>query len=95
MKIENKKDFGSAYFAAIEDGKEIGEANYFSSDDNHISITHVGVEPKYRGQGKAKELVMGVVDYCRDHDIKVTPLCSYARAVFARHPEIHDVLYKE
>ena len=94
MTIENKEQYGSTYFAAIEDGKEIGEVNYYSSP-GRITITHVGIDPRYRGGGKARDLMMQVVEYCRNNGLKITPVCSFARATFERYPEIGDVLYKQ
>lgn len=91
MEIEKREELGSTYFAAIEDGREIGEANFYSSP-GCITITHVGIDPRHRGGGKARDLMMKIVDYCRQNDLKIIPVCSFARATFERYPEIHDVL---
>ncbi len=94
MKIEDTKSQYGDYFAAIENGKEIGEAAYYTDNDGDIVITHIGIEPAFRGGGNARELMMGVVEHCRAQGKKITPVCSYARTTFQRHPEIHDVLKK-
>lgn len=93
MKIVNRKEGGSSYFCVLHKGYEIGEANYFITPGK-LTITHVGVDPEYRGMGYAKELVMAAVEYAREHDLKVVPLCSYAKVVLQRNCELEDVLHK-
>jgi uncharacterized protein len=36
---------------------------------------------------------MAAVDYARKNQIKVIPLCRFAKSVFDKTPEIKDVLY--
>lgn len=95
MEIELKSQYGSQYFEATEEGKDIGEVTFrLDESGKHLTITHVGVDPQYRGGGRAKELVMYVVDYARRNGMKITPVCSYARAIFTRHAEeLKDVTY--
>lgn len=93
MKIENRNEGGANYFCAIHKGKEIGEANYFITPGK-LTITHVGVDPEYRGMGYARELVMAVVEYARKEGLKVVPLCSYSRVIFERDCNLEDVLHK-
>lgn len=89
--IENRSDVDSKYFSAIEDGREVGEASYYLSPGK-LTITHVGVDFAHRGSGLALRLVMAAVDYARENGLKIVPICSYARTVFNRYPEIRDVL---
>ncbi|MCC8036089.1 MAG: N-acetyltransferase [Rikenellaceae bacterium] len=93
-RIENRNDVDSKYFSAVEDGREVGEASYYLSP-GRITITHVGVDYEHRGSGLATKLVMAAVDYARENELSVVPICSYARTVFKRHPEIRDVLDTE
>lgn len=97
MDVELKEYNGHPCFEATEDGNEVGEVSFRLDDSGkRMTITHVGVDPIYRGQGKAQELVMYVIGYAREHGMKITPVCSYARAIFMRHAkDLEDVTYKE
>lgn len=57
-----------------------------------MSITHTGVAPALEGRGIAGELVQALLDHARLNDLKVRPLCSYARAYMRRHPETAALL---
>ncbi|MCD7969788.1 MAG: N-acetyltransferase [Alistipes sp.] len=92
--IENRDDVESKYFTAIEDGREVGEASYYLSPGK-LTITHVGVDYEHRGTGLAKKLVFAAADYARENGLTVVPICSYARSVFRRYPELSDVLDRE
>lgn len=66
-------------------------ANYRRSG-NTLTIPHVEAPPALRGKGTAARLMEGVVALARANGDTITPLCSYARAWFLRHPEHADLL---
>ncbi len=79
----------------IEDGNELlAEMTYSKARENMIIIDHTEVSDKLRGQGAGKLLVMRAVEYARENKIKILPLCSFAKSVFDKTPEIGDVLKK-
>lgn len=57
-----------------------------------MTITHTGVPPRLEGRGIAGALVQAVLDHALSQGLKVTPLCSYARAYMQRHPETLSLL---
>lgn len=64
----------------------------FQSSGNAIVIDHTYTDPKLRGQGVAKQLVEHAVDYARENNLKIVPLCSYARVVMERDPEMQSLI---
>jgi predicted GNAT family acetyltransferase len=65
-------------------------ANYHRQP-GRLVITHVEAPVALRGAGHASQLMRGVVEEARAEQIKVLPLCSYARAWMQRHPEFRDL----
>ncbi len=59
---------------------------------NEWIVTHVEVPHALRGGGVASRLAAGIVDYAREHQGQITPVCSFMVAYFQRHPEARDVL---
>ncbi|BCM91190.1 hypothetical protein IAD21_03054 [Abditibacteriota bacterium] len=59
---------------------------------NEWIVTHVEVPHALRGGGVASRLASGIIDYARENQGKITPLCGFMVAYFQRHPEAHDVL---
>ena len=64
----------------------------FQPSGDAIVIDHTYTDPKLRGQGVAKRLVERAVDYARENNLKVVPLCSYARVVMERDPEMQSLI---
>ena len=56
-----------------------------------LVITHVESPVALRGAGHASRLMRGVADEARAEQVKVLPLCGYARAWLQRHPEYKDL----
>jgi predicted GNAT family acetyltransferase len=56
-----------------------------------LVITHVEAPISLRGAGHAGDLMRGVAEEARAEQVKVLPLCSYARAWLKRHPEYGDL----
>ena len=55
-------------------------------------ITHTEVPPRLQGRGIAAALVQAALAHAREHGLKVSPLCSYARAYMQRHPDTLELL---
>lgn len=77
--------------AAYDDEKFIGESTYSKSNKLWI-IDHTFVEGNYGGQGIATKLVAKLVDEARKGNIKIIPLCPFAKREFERKEEYLDVL---
>lgn len=85
-------EHGSKGAFVIEQGNErLAELTYSKAGDKLIIIDHTDVSDKLRGQGAGKQLVMKAVEYARASNIKIIPLCPFARSVFDKTPEIADV----
>lgn len=70
----------------FEPGSEGGEG------PGVIMITHTFVSEELRGEGVGVDLVKQVVQYARDNELKVVPMCSFASSVMDKHTELQDVL---
>jgi len=79
-------------FTAVTEGKEAGLMTYTWAGDRRFIIDHTEVAPDFSGQGVGKSMVMAAVGYARENQLKILPLCPYAKSVFDRTPEIRDVL---
>lgn len=93
MEIQQINDIRKGYFEAIEDGKEAGKMTYTWAGDSKFIIDHTEVSPEFNGKGVGKKLVMAAVEYARNNDLKIIPLCPFAKSVFDKVEEIRDVLF--
>jgi predicted GNAT family acetyltransferase len=89
--IQENKAHG--FFVATENSTEAGKISYVMSGETKLIIEHTVVDPAYEGHGLGKKLVFAVVDYARTNNLKILPVCTFAKAVFDKTPEIQDVLF--
>ncbi|MGA0558612.1 GNAT family N-acetyltransferase [Larkinella sp. VNQ87] len=86
---------GRGAFYLREGEEPIGEMVFHIADGN-MTVYHTEVSPEFEGKGLAGQLLNAMVEYARQHQLKVVPLCPYVHAQFKRHPERYeDVWSKE
>lgn len=93
MDIQRIDDGKKGFFKAVDDGKEAGLMTYVWAGPGKIIIDHTEVDPAFGGKGVGKQLVMEAVKYARESNIKILPLCPYAKSVFEKNADLHDVLF--
>jgi predicted GNAT family acetyltransferase len=91
MEILRKEDDSKGRYVASLDGHE-AELTYSRLGETRIIIDHTGVPSALRGRGVGEALVQRAVDDARADGRLIVPLCPFAKAQIARHPEWRDVL---
>ena len=74
------------------DGNILAEMVYSMASPTKMIIEHTEVSDELKGKNVGYQLVKTAVDYVRQHNIKITPLCPFAKSVFDRKEELRDVL---
>lgn len=92
MEILIKEQESKGLVMAKEGDKKAGIMTYSIAGKNHIIIDHTEVEPEFKGKGIGKQLLYKIVEMARKRNIKITPLCPYANAMFNKLEDIRDVL---
>ncbi|GGF94488.1 GNAT family N-acetyltransferase [Paenibacillus aceti] len=80
-------------FFIQNNGDVIAEMTYSVSSETLYIIDHTYVDDNYRGQGLAEDLMSTVVDYARQHEIKLFGLCPFAKRQLDTRSEYADVKY--
>ena len=93
MEIIQHNDERKGYFAAIEEDTEAGNMHYTWAGPHKFIIEHTEVNPAFKGKNIGKQLVMKAVEYARLEQVKILPMCPFAKAMFDRNPDIGDVLF--
>lgn len=91
-KIEREDKGKKGRFIIYDNDEFAGEMTYTWAGKEKFIIDHTGVEDKFSGKGLAKQLVMEGVDYARKNNLKIIPLCPYAKSRFDKDKSIRDVL---
>ena len=80
------------FFAVDDTGERIAEITYVWSNPHTIIANHTWVDDSLRGQGVARQLLDVLVEFAREKNIKIIPLCPFAKSQFDKDPSIRDVL---
>ena len=60
--------------------------DYIFNDDVY-QLTHIKVPENLEGKGHANAIVEKALNYIKDHNHKVAPLCSFVVLYISRHPQ--------
>lgn len=55
-------------------------------------LTHTEVPVALEGKGVGKRIVESALNYIKDHNYKLAPLCPFVAAYLKRHPEWEPIL---
>lgn len=92
MEITIKEQDNKGFAMAREDGKRAGMMTYSVAGKDHIIIDHTEVNPEFKGKSVGKKILYEIVAMAREKNIKITPLCPFANAMFKKSTDIQDVL---
>ena len=91
LSVEHERNGHRGAFFLREEGRRLAEMTY-SAAPTMVIIDHTEVDESLRGTGASRKLVAAAVQWARREQVKVLPLCPFARHVFDRTPEYADVL---
>lgn len=94
MLIQQKQSGHKGKFYVEQGGKELAEMTYNVPSPDKLIIQHTEVDDELRGKSVGLLLVTRAVEYARANNMKILPLCTFAKSVFDRKPELQDVLFQ-
>lgn len=92
MNIQQHNTETKGAFRAMDNETAAGEMTYVWTGTDKFIIDHTEVYEAYNGKGVGKQLLMKAVEFARENNLKIIPLCPFAKRMFDRMPEIGDVL---
>ena len=92
MEIKHNDDSAKGLFYIEIEGKIVAKMTYVYAGEKLFIIDHTEVGPELKGKGAGKKLLEQAVLFARKNDLKILPLCPFAKSVFDKTPEYGDVL---
>lgn len=92
MEIQHQHTDTKGSFYVEEEGRKLAEMTYTMAPPGKFIIQHTEVSDELRGKNVGLQLVKAAVDYARENEMKIIPLCPFAKSVFQRKEELRDVL---
>lgn len=93
MQIIQENNEKNGHFKAVENQAQAGLMTYTWAGNEKFIIDHTEVNPEFRGRDVGKKMVHAAVDYARKNNLKIMPLCPFAKAVFRKDDGLSDVLF--
>lgn len=92
MEIQHRDNTEKGAFFVRENDQLLAEMSYVWSGDNRIIIDHTEVDPSLKGQGVGKKLFDQIIAFARDKNLKILPLCPFAKSLFDKDASLQDLL---
>lgn len=84
MEILQEDNGKKGRFYIEMNGNVVAEMSYNYAGEDKIIIDHTEVDETLKGQGIGYKLVEASVNFLREKNLKVIPLCPFANAVFKK-----------
>lgn len=92
MIIQHEDDGKKGAFYIEQNNERAAEMTYVWAGSEQFIIDHTDVGDNLRGQGTGRHLLDAAVQFARERQLKIMPLCPFAKSVFDKDPSIRDVL---
>ena len=94
MNIQHESGETKGAFYIEQDGNRVAEITYSKLGNTQIIIDHTEVSDALSGEGVGRKLVEHAVAHARENNLKVIPLCPFAKSIIERDESLQDVLKK-
>ncbi|MBD0724011.1 GNAT family N-acetyltransferase [Flavobacterium sp. L1I52] len=88
VEYNDKKGY---FYVKVNDRIE-AKMTFVFAGPHKIIIDHTEVNPGHNGKNFGKKMVEKAVSFAREKNLKILPLCPFAKKVFDKTPEYSDVL---
>lgn len=92
MEVLIQNDGNKGRFYIEENGKTLAEMTFVWAGTDRIIIDHTEVGLELKGKGAGKQMVEKAVAFARETDIKIIPLCPFAKSVLTKSDNYKDIL---
>lgn len=90
IRLDQEDNGKKGRFIIFENNKFAGEMTYVWNDLIMI-IDHTGIESEFEGNGYGKKLLAKAVEYARQNNVKILPLCPFANRMFNLNKDLADI----
>lgn len=86
------KKGNSSFFIGESEKNNKAIISYVADESGKITVDHTVVSDELKGQKIGSKLVKRIVEFAREENLKIVPVCSYAKKVIENTEEYRDVL---
>lgn len=91
MEIKHKESDSRGMFYIENENGLFAELTYHKNENNILTIDHTEVKREMENQGIGSKLIAESVEYARQNNLKIDPLCPFAEVKFDENESYSDV----
>ncbi len=95
MQIKHHENAHKGSFYVEENNKMIAELSYSFAGADKLILDQTYVTVKLKGNNIGNLLVEAAVNYSKSKNIRIVPLCPFAKKLIENKPEFREVLMKK
>lgn len=95
MEIKHRENAHKGSFYVEENNTVLAELSYSFAGADILILDQTNVSAKLKGKKIGNSLVEAAVNYSKTKNIKIVPLCPFAKDLIENTPEFREVLIKK
>ena len=92
MEVQLNINDKNGFFFVEVNGKTEAKMTFIFASKDKIIIDHTEVNEGNNGKGFGKMMVAKAVEFAREKNLKIIPLCPFVKSVIEKTPEFQDIL---
>lgn len=90
--IKHRESETRGMFYMDDESGIVSQLTYAKKENGVMLVDHTETRRSLEGQGLASIVLQHVINYAREQNLKIDPLCPFVEVQFELHPEYKDVL---
>ncbi|WP_339837518.1 GNAT family N-acetyltransferase [uncultured Flavobacterium sp.] len=92
MEVQLNINDKNGFFYIEVNGKTEAKMTFVFAGEDKIIIDHTEVNEGNNGKGFGKMMVAKAVEFAREKNLKIIPLCPFVKSLIEKTPEFQDIL---
>jgi len=64
----------------------------YELSDGILKLIHTEVPPESEGKGVGSAIVLKALNYAKENNFKIVPICPFVQAYLKRHPQWNEII---
>ena len=90
--IKHRESDTRGMFYMEDESGIVSQLTYAKKENGVMLVDHTETRKSLEGKGLASLVLKHVINYARENNFKIDPLCPFVEVQFEMHPEYNDVL---
>ncbi len=95
MEIKHRENAHKGSFYVEENNTVLAELSYSFAGPDKLILDQTNVSAKIKAKNIGNNLVEAAVNYSKAKNIRIVPLCPFAKDLIENTPEFREVLIKK